>query len=132
MDKTRLYPVVYEIPGFGGDQFEALGAVRRNPTNVAGVEMLYVILDPNCRTGHHVFADSANNGPCGQALIEELIPYIEKTYRGKQDPRLHLLPAIRPAAGAVFGCRSRIRISSMVSGPPLPILSISAIFSRST
>ncbi len=44
--------------------------------------MIYVVLDPNCRLGHHVFADSANNGPCGRALIEELIPYIETKYRG--------------------------------------------------
>ena len=44
--------------------------------------MLWVVLDPSCRLGHHVFADSANNGPCGRALVEELIPSIEKQYRG--------------------------------------------------
>jgi S-formylglutathione hydrolase FrmB len=43
--------------------------------------MLYVVLDPSCRLGHHVFADSANNGPYGRALIEELIPHIENKYR---------------------------------------------------
>jgi S-formylglutathione hydrolase FrmB len=78
----RKYPVVYEIPGFGGDHFLASSAAARNATDVAGVEMLYVMLDPACRLGHHVFADSANNGPYGRALIEELIPFIEKTYRG--------------------------------------------------
>src|SRR5262249_7109874 len=51
-------------------------------TDVAGIEFLHVVLDPSCRLGHHVFADSENNGPCGQALIEELIPHIEKEYRG--------------------------------------------------
>jgi S-formylglutathione hydrolase FrmB len=30
--------------------------------------------------GHHVFADSATNGPRGQALVEELIPHIEATF----------------------------------------------------
>jgi pimeloyl-ACP methyl ester carboxylesterase len=78
----RRYPVVYEIPGFGGTHFGAHAAAQRDATNVAGVEMLYVVLDPSCRLGHHVFADSANNGPCGRALIEELIPYLEATYRG--------------------------------------------------
>src|SRR5262249_8950022 len=37
---------------------------------------------PACRLGHHVFVDSENNGPCGQALIAELIPHIEKEFRG--------------------------------------------------
>jgi enterochelin esterase-like enzyme len=82
----RRYPVVYDVPGFGGDHFAAFGAERRNATDVAGVEMLYVVLDPNCQTGHHVFADSANNGPRGQALVEELIPHVEKEFRGLNKP----------------------------------------------
>jgi S-formylglutathione hydrolase FrmB len=85
-EPRRRYPVVYEIPGFSGNHFGAFAAARRNATDVAGVEFLYVVLDPNCRLGHHVFADSANNGPRGQALIEELIPHIEKTYRGLGAP----------------------------------------------
>ncbi len=82
----RRYPVVYEIPGFGGNHRMALFSVSRNPTDVAGVEMLYVVLDPDCRWGHHVFADSDNNGPCGQAMIEELIPEIEKRFRALAVP----------------------------------------------
>jgi pimeloyl-ACP methyl ester carboxylesterase len=78
----RRFPVVYEIPGFSGTHFGAHAAAQRDATNVSGIEMLYVVLDPSCRLGHHVFADSANNGPCGRALIEELIPYIETKYRG--------------------------------------------------
>jgi hypothetical protein len=81
------YPVIYEIPGFGGNHFGAFGAEARNATDVAATEMLYVVLDPNCRTGHHVFADSANNGPYGQALIEELIPHIEAKFRAIGTPR---------------------------------------------
>jgi hypothetical protein len=78
----RRYPVVYEIPGFSGTHFAAHAAAQRDAANVAGVEMIYVVLDPSCRLGHHVFADSANNGPCGRALIEELIPHLEAKYRG--------------------------------------------------
>jgi hypothetical protein len=80
-DPARRYPVVYEVPGFGGTHHMAHAVARRKPTDVAGVEMLWVVLDPTCRLGHHVFANSANNGPCGRALVEELIPYIEKRYR---------------------------------------------------
>ncbi len=81
----KKYPVVYEIPGFGGNHFFA--ASMTNRTDVDGVEVLHVVLDPACTWGHHVFADSANNGPWGQALTEEFIPYIEKTFRGLGTPQ---------------------------------------------
>jgi Putative esterase len=82
----QKYPLVYEIPGFGGNHFGAFNAENRKATDVAGVEMIHVMLDPGCRLGHHVFADSENNGPYGQALVEELIPFIEKEYRGLGSP----------------------------------------------
>jgi hypothetical protein len=53
--------------------------------------MLYVVLDPSCRLGHHVFADSENNGPCGRALREELMPHLEKTFRGLGVPGARFL-----------------------------------------
>jgi hypothetical protein len=85
-DSKKRYPVIYEIPGFGGTHGTAFRMVEFNPTEVAGVEMLYVVLDPSCRNGHHVFADSDNNGPWGKALIEELIPAIEAKFRGIGQP----------------------------------------------
>jgi S-formylglutathione hydrolase FrmB len=87
----KRYPVIYQIPGFGGDHRGAFGAVSSNATDVAGVEALYVVLDPSCRNGHHVFADSANNGPYGAALIQELIPAIEAKFRALGTPASRLL-----------------------------------------
>ena len=84
-DAEQRYPVIYEIPGFSGTQASALFGESR--TDVAGVDMLYVVLDPNCRLGHHVFADSDNNGPYGKALVDELIPFIESTFRAIGTPR---------------------------------------------
>jgi hypothetical protein len=81
-EPERKYPIVYEVTGFGGNHFGALGRGQRKAWDVAGVEMIWVVLDANCRLGHHVFADSANNGPVGTALVEEMIPFIEKKYRG--------------------------------------------------
>jgi S-formylglutathione hydrolase FrmB len=81
----KRYPVIYDVPGFSGNHFMALGQ-GQNVTNVDGVEMIYAVLDPDCPTGHHVFADSANNGPYGKALTEELIPHIEEKYRGIGKP----------------------------------------------
>ena len=43
--------------------------------------MIYVYLDASFPLGHHVFADSANNGPWGHALTTELIPYLEREFR---------------------------------------------------
>lgn len=85
-NETKRYPVVYEIPGFGGTHFSAQYRNASDRTDVAGTEMLWVVLDPSCRLGHHVFADSDNNGPCGKALVEELIPEIEKRFRGLAVP----------------------------------------------
>ena len=85
-DAAKRYPTIYEIPGFGGVHTGSFGAETRNATDVAGVEMLYVVLDPSCRLGHHVFADSDNNGPYGKAFTEELIPHIEATFRGLAEP----------------------------------------------
>ena len=80
-EPQRRFPVIYDVPGFGGspDHFSGL-----NPTILTvkdGVPFIVVTLDPNCPTGHCVFADSDNNGPWGKALTTELIPEIEKRYR---------------------------------------------------
>lgn len=90
-EPSRRYPVLYEIPGFGGDHFMAFQSVQRPGVAPAGVEMIHVYLDPSCPLGHHVFADSENNGPYGQALVEELIPAIEKSYRALGAPAARLV-----------------------------------------
>lgn len=77
----RKFPIVYEVPGFGGRHFNLSGRNGSARTVRSGEPFLYVILDPDCQTGHSVFADSANNGPWGKALTTELIPAIEKQFR---------------------------------------------------
>jgi pimeloyl-ACP methyl ester carboxylesterase len=82
-------PVLYIIPGFGGDHFMAQR--WSSPRTDFATDFIRVILDPDCGTGHHVFADSAANGPRGKALIEELIPHIERTCPAIAQPRARLL-----------------------------------------
>lgn len=89
-DRETRFPTVYIIPGFGGDHHVApmmLGSGRRS----FAADMIRVVLDPDCGTGHHVFADSANNGPRGKALVEEMIPFIEKSYSADANPGARLL-----------------------------------------
>jgi S-formylglutathione hydrolase FrmB len=84
------FPTVYIIPGFGGDHHQA-GMFVTIPQLTYAKDLIRVVLDPDCGTGHHVFADSATNGPRGQALIEEFIPYLEKTFPMVAEPRARLL-----------------------------------------
>ncbi|MGH9828567.1 MAG: alpha/beta hydrolase, partial [Blastocatellia bacterium] len=83
-DRQRRYPTVYVIHGFGGDH---TAAWRQGPQLAKQMsdgkipEMIWVFLNGHLPTGHHEFADSANNGPWGEALTREYIPYLEKTYR---------------------------------------------------
>ena len=83
-------PTVYIIPGFGGDHHMAAMFAASSRMEFAR-DLVRVILDPDCGTGHHVFADSATNGPRGKALIEEFIPYLEKTFPLIAEPRARLL-----------------------------------------
>lgn len=87
----RRYPTIYTIPGFGGTHRVGRTDVPVREENKRGVEFLRVRLDPSCPRGHHVFADSANNGPVGQALITELIPAFEKTFRAIPQPTARFL-----------------------------------------
>lgn len=89
-EPNRRYPTVYMIPGFGGTIRDAAGMLRyMGPGFFAaqGLDAAVVFLDPDSPTGHHVFADSANNGPRGESLIRELIPELEKRFRLIAEPR---------------------------------------------
>jgi hypothetical protein len=54
-------------------------------------EMIYVLLDQSCPFGTHEFANSANNGPWGDALVKELSPALERKYRMDAKPGGRLL-----------------------------------------
>ncbi|MDP2996246.1 MAG: alpha/beta hydrolase-fold protein [Bryobacterales bacterium] len=73
-EPSRRYPACYVVHGFGGNH---LAAWREKPRTA----MVRVYLDGSFPSGHHEFADSANNGPWGRALTEEFIPHLEKLFR---------------------------------------------------
>lgn len=90
IDQIEKRPSLYIIPGFGGDHHMA-AMFERTPRLAFGREFVRIVLDPDCGTGHHVFADSATNGPRGEALVKEFIPYIEAHFPVIADPRARLL-----------------------------------------
>ncbi len=70
-------PLIVDIQGFGGDVLHFSGKdwpIRDYP-------YISLLLDGNCRNGHHAFANSENNGPWGDALMKELIPEVERVYK---------------------------------------------------
>ena len=79
------FPALYVVPGFGGRHTSAWGWIE-TPAGAKWkkgelpLQMFRVVLDPDVPLGHSVFANSANNGPVGDALVQELIPEIEKRF----------------------------------------------------
>ncbi len=51
------------------------------------VEFIQVMLTGECKYGHHVYANSETNGPRGDALVKELIPYIDSQFRTIADTK---------------------------------------------
>ena len=82
--RRRIFPAVYVVPGFGGRR-DAAASMARLLADPATRELVpqaaWVVLDPECPLGHHAFVDSAANGPWGTALVEELIPELERRFR---------------------------------------------------
>ncbi len=80
-EPDRLWPSVVMIGGFGGSHRD-IGRLAPLVADEGKLEDCVVIVpDASCGTGHSVFADSANNGPWGRMLIEELLPEIDRRFR---------------------------------------------------
>jgi hypothetical protein len=83
----RRYRAVFHVHGFTADYrlwaARKLGPQARQWMESGDVQdMVMVFLDGHLPGGgHHVFADSVNNGPWATALVKELIPHLESRYR---------------------------------------------------
>ncbi len=98
LDPKRRYPSIYEVPGFSGDHNSILQrAARRNRGRItpAASEIsrstFMFIVDPESPNGHMLWANSANNGPAGDALVREVIPALEKKYPLVADPSARIV-----------------------------------------
>lgn len=102
-DPQRAYPVVYwiasfaTVPEFGGDYRDAWLEVHRRtrapgpPVHPLWGQAFFIALDTQGQFGHHLVADSENNGPVARAVVEELIPALEAKYRLIAKPQARLL-----------------------------------------
>lgn len=79
-EPNRKFPVLYLISGFGGD-YHSYSGKNNASKGIDSTPCIMVYLDGNCPTGHSTYANSANNGPWGDALVNEFIPFVEKIFR---------------------------------------------------
>ena len=96
-EPDRKYPVRYNIAGYGGRYTRANRFVQWDKSFLDwwqsddAPQIINVFLDGEGPFGDCYQLDSENSGPYGTALIEELIPHIEKQYRGLGTPESRFL-----------------------------------------
>lgn len=85
---NKRYAVRYNIAGYGGRFTRAERMLKHLDWwhSDAAPEIVNVFLDGEGPFGDSYQLNSDNSGPYGTALIEELIPYIEKEFRGFGTP----------------------------------------------
>jgi pimeloyl-ACP methyl ester carboxylesterase len=80
----RRYPVLFTVGGYGGTYQHYSRSVSTDtlPANpIDTIACILVYLDGDCSLGHSVYANSANNGPVGDAFTTEFLPLLDRTYR---------------------------------------------------
>ncbi len=84
----KRYPVRYNVAGYGGRYTRASRMLRNIDWlhSEEAPEIIHVFLDGYGPFGDCYQLNSENSGPYGTALTEELIPYIEKEFRGLGTP----------------------------------------------
>ncbi len=90
----KTWPTVYWSQGFTGNAGYGLVTGKKLHALMIAKKMapmIWVMLDESLPEGTHEFADSANDGPWGTALVHEFIPAIEKKYRMDARPDARFL-----------------------------------------
>lgn len=77
----QTYPVVLISHGFNGDRWSYLHRFHSWRNWMKEHPMILVSLDSYGEYGHHLFLDSPGNGPRLRVLREEILPYIDRTFR---------------------------------------------------
>lgn len=79
----KIFPICYRAPGLNVRAIALNGMMNKKEFTdwwfyKDAPQVIYVFLDSQGPYGDTYQVDSENNGPCGKALTEELIPAIEK------------------------------------------------------
>jgi Putative esterase len=96
-EPSRRYPLRIHIGGYGtrftavrrlmapGSEFQRMWLASDTP------RMIFLQLDGDGPLGDPYQVNSDNNGPYGDAVTQELIPHIERTFRGVGQPYARML-----------------------------------------
>ena len=92
----KVYPICYRAPGLNGRSYYIRDFITDHKFSdwwftEQAPQIIYVLLDSQGPYGDTYQVDSANNGPCGKALTEELIPEIERQVRVDTKSRMRFL-----------------------------------------
>lgn len=90
-DTTRRYPLRVHIGGYGSRFTQAGAMMSRGEFREVWMaddspRMILLHLDGDGPNGDCYQVNSENNGPYGDAITQELIPYIEKKFRAIGEP----------------------------------------------
>lgn len=80
----RRYPVLFTIAGYGSTYQHYSRSVSTDTlpaTPLDTIACIRVYLDGECSLGHNVYANSANNGPVGDAFVTEFLPLLDQKFR---------------------------------------------------
>jgi len=96
-DPGRRYPLRVHIGGYGA-RYTAVQQLMSANTEFRRVwladdipRMIFLHLDGDGPYGDSYQVNSDNSGPYGDAVTKELIPYVEKTFRGLGEPYARVL-----------------------------------------
>ena len=96
-EAARRYPLLINIGGYGSKFYRVSRAMdEKSPFRKSWLaddtpRMIGVYLDGDGPFGDSYQLNSANSGPYGDALVQELIPYIEKQFRVVGTPESRFL-----------------------------------------
>ncbi|OYU54796.1 MAG: hypothetical protein CFE25_12420 [Chitinophagaceae bacterium BSSC1] len=105
---NKSYPICYRAPGLNGrhDQVNGMLSNKDFATwwfSKESPQVIYVFLDSQGPYGDTYQVDSENNGPCGKALTEELIPAIEQMVHYAPDSKKRYLAGKSTGGWVSFG-----------------------------
>ena len=102
------YPICYRAPGLNG-RFDKINGMISNKDftdwwfSKQAPQVIYVFLDSQGPYADTYQVDSENNGPCGKALTEELIPAIEKMVNYQPDSKKRYLAGASTGGWVALG-----------------------------
>ena len=99
-EPSRRYPIRLSVGGYG-QRYTSADRLMRDGSSFRRAwladdtpRMLQVVLDGVGPHGDPYQVNSSNNGPYGDALVEELIPHIESRFRGLGVPGARVIEGV--------------------------------------